>query len=84
MSRSGFALVVNDQNEVLLVQRSGGSRAGKWSLPGGNATDGRSRRDAAIRETRSATGIEFVPERLYYENRHRAQIWLGSVKRQDL
>ena len=80
MSRSGFALVVNDQNEVLLIQRRGGSRAGKWSLPGGNAADGRSRRDAAIRETQSATGIEFVPERLYYENRHQAQIWLGKPR----
>lgn len=78
MSRSGFALVVNDQNEVLLAQRRGGSRAGKWSLPGGNAADGRSRRDAAIRETRSATGIDFVPERLYFENRHQAQVWLGT------
>lgn len=80
MSKSGFALVVNDQNEVLLVQRRGGSRAGKWSLPGGNAADGRSRRDAAIRATRSATGIDFVPERLYYENRHQARIWLGRPR----
>ncbi len=80
MVRSGFALVVNDHNEVLLVQRSGGSRAGKWSLPGGNAADGGSRRSAAIMETQSATGIEFVPERLYYENRHRAQIWLGKPR----
>lgn len=80
MSRSGFALVVNDQNEVLLIQRKGGSRAGKWSLPGGVAAGGRSRRDAAIRETQSATGIEFVPERLYYENRHQARIWLGRPR----
>ena len=80
MSKSGFALVVNDQNEVLLVQRRAGSRAGKWSLPGGNAAEGRSRRDAAVRETRSATGIRFVPERLYYENRHQAQIWLGTPR----
>ena len=80
MSKSGFALVVNDQNEVLLVQRREGSRAGKWSLPGGNAADDRSRRDAAISATRSATGIEFVPERLYYENRHQAQIWLGRPR----
>lgn len=80
MSRSGFALVVNDRNEVLLIQRRGGSRAGKWSLPGGNAADNRSRRDAAIRETQSATGVLFVPERLYYENRHQAQIWLGRPR----
>lgn len=68
------------RTKCVLVQRSGGSRAGKWSLPGGNAADGRSRRDAAVRETRSATGIEFVPGRLCYENRHRAQIWLGRPR----
>ena len=80
MSRAGFALVVNDLNEVLLIQRKSGSRAGKWSLPGGNAADGRSRRDAAIEEAQSAAGIRFVPERLYFENRHRAQVWLGTPR----
>ena len=80
MSKSGFALAVDDQNEVLLVQRREGSRAGKWSLPGGNAADDRSRRDAAIRETQLATGIRFVPERLYFENRHQAQVWLGRSR----
>ena len=80
MSRAGFALVVNERNEVLLIQRKRGSRAGKWSLPGGNATDGRSRRDAAIKETQLATGIQFAPERLYYENRHQAQVWLGTLR----
>lgn len=79
MSRAGFALVVNDLNEILLIQRKGGSRAGKWSLPGGNATGGRGRRDAAIQETQSATGIQFIPERLYFENRHRARVWLGRL-----
>ncbi len=78
MRRAGFALLVNDMNGVLLVQLKKGSRASKWSLPGGNATDGRRRRDAAIRETKLATGIQFSAERLYYENRHRAQIWLGK------
>lgn len=80
MSRAGFALMVNDLNEILLIQRRRGNRAGKWSLPGGNAADDRSRRDAAIRETQSATGIEFVPERLYFENRHQAQVWLGRPR----
>lgn len=78
MVRAGFGLVVNDRKEVLLVQRSRGRRAGKWTLPGGNAKSGRSRRDAAVWETRKATGMEFTPERLYYENRHKAQIWLGK------
>lgn len=77
MSRAGFALVVNDLKEVLLVQRKGGSRAGKWCLPGGNAHDNRSRRDAAVKEAQLAASVQFVPERLYFENRHQAQVWLG-------
>ncbi len=52
MVRAGFGLVVNDRKEVLLVQRSRSRRAGKWTLPGGNAKSGRSRRDAAVWETR--------------------------------
>ena len=78
MGRAGFGLVLNDSNEVLLIQLKGGRRAGKWSLPGGNAERGKSRRSAAVTGTQKATGIEFTPERLYYENRHDAQIWLGS------
>ena len=75
MRRAGFALVVDEENRVLLIQRRQGSRAGKWSLPGGNATKGR--RDAAVRETLLTTGVKFTPTRLYYENRHQARIWLG-------
>ena len=78
MVKAGFALVVNERTEVLLVQRTSGLRAGKWSLPGGNAKKGQGRRDAAVRETQRATGIRFVPDRLYYENRHGARIWLGN------
>ena len=78
MSKAGFALVVNERNEVLLIQRKRRARAGKWSLPGGNAGNGRSRRDAAVWETQHATGVIFIPDRLYYENRYHAQIWLGS------
>lgn len=80
MSRAGFALVVNDLEEVLLIQRKGGSRVGKWSLPGGNAADGRSRRDAAVKEAQLAAGIQFVPKRLFLENRHEAQVWLGMPR----
>ncbi len=76
MGRAGFALVVNDSNEILLVQLKTGRRAGKWSLPGGRAGK-RNRRSVAVYRTRRATGVEFTPERLYYENRHQAQIWLG-------
>lgn len=78
MDRAGFGLVVNDRKEILLVQRSKGRRAGKWTLPGGNAGKGKDRRKAAVYWTRKATGMGFTPDRLYYENRHHAQIWLGK------
>ena len=78
MRRAGFGLVVNHRNEVLLIQRKRGTRAGKWSLPGGNAEHDRRRRVAAVGETLHATSIVFAPERLYYEDRHRAQIWVGK------
>ena len=55
--RVAFCLVENDNGEVLFVQRGYGSRKGKWSLPGGNADRGESRRHAAYRETKEETGI---------------------------
>ena len=80
MGRAGFGLVVNDSKVVLLIQLKRGTRAGKWSLPGGNARKGKDRRSAAVYWTRQAIGIEFTPERLYYENRHDARVWLGSLQ----
>ncbi len=77
MDRAGFALVINDRDEVLLIKRRRGLRAGSWSLPGGNAEPGERRRDAAIRETRKAAGVVFRPDRLHLENRHQASVWLG-------
>ena len=79
MRRAGFALAVNENNEILLIQRKSGRREGKWSLPGGNAQQKQSRLDAAIWETLKSTGLVFMPEGLYYENRHRAEIWLGRL-----
>ena len=80
MGRAGFGLVVNDKNEILLIRHSGGRRKGKWGLPGGRPRRGEGREDAAIRETHKATGIKFTPDRLYYENRHRAKVWIGKAK----
>ena len=38
------------------------------------------RQDAATREIRKAAGIKFAADRLYYENRHRAKVWIGKPK----
>ena len=80
MTRAGFVLVVNDRSEILLTRRSGGNRAGKWTLPGDKTKKGESRSNAAKRGAYKATGVRVAIERLYYENRHSARIYLGKLK----
>jgi 8-oxo-dGTP pyrophosphatase MutT (NUDIX family) len=48
------SIVVNDQGQILLIQRTDN---GNWSLPGGAMDLGESIRQAAIRETLEETGI---------------------------
>lgn len=82
MRRSGFLLLVNRNDEILLVQRKHGMRTGKWSLPGANAKSNEKRRDAAIREAWRTTGIRPLLECPYFENRHQAQVWRGNPSHQ--
>jgi 8-oxo-dGTP pyrophosphatase MutT (NUDIX family) len=49
------SIVVNDQGQILLIQRTDN---GNWSLPGGAMDLGESIRQAAIRETLEETGIQ--------------------------
>ena len=78
LGRVGFGLIVNRKKEVLLVQQSRGIRKGKWTLPGGVPRHKESRRAAAMKGTHNSTGVKFNITRLYYTNRHHAQIWLGE------
>ena len=80
MRRAGFGLVVNDEREILLVRLGQGPRKDKWTLPGGNPGKGGSRKNAAIRGASSEAGVKFSPLRLYFENRHRAKVWIGSPR----
>ena len=77
MRRAGFVLVVNVRHEVLLVREQGRQRRGKWRLPGGAARREQGRADAAVGEALRAAGIEIAIQRLYYENRHQARIYLA-------
>ena len=79
MGRAGFALVVNDRREILLIRQSRGPRRGKWTLPGGNPSRGQTRSAAAIRAASTDAGVKFVPGSLYLENRHRAKVWIGRT-----
>lgn len=78
MRRAGFALIVNKQREVLLVQESKGARKGKWKLPGDITKHSESRSDAAKRGAYKAAGIKVAIDHLYYENRHSARIYLAK------
>ena len=80
MNKAGFALLVNNLNEVLMVQRRQGKRAGKWGLPGGETKRGERRREVAARITYQKTGIRIDPRSLYYDNRHKAHIWLCNPR----
>ena len=78
MNKAGFALVVNGSNEVLMVQRRDGKRAGKWGLPGGETKRGERRREVAVRQTYEETEIIMDPRFFFYDNRHNAHVWLGT------
>jgi len=78
MTRAGFVLIVNRKNKILLIRRKGGMRAGKWSLPGDKTKQGESRSDSAKRGAFRTAGIKVAIDHLYYENRHRARIYLGK------
>ena len=78
MTRSGFVLIVNNKNEILLIRRKGGLCPGKWSLPGDSTKKGESRSSAAKRGAHKLASIKVVIEGLYYENRHKARIYLGK------
>jgi 8-oxo-dGTP pyrophosphatase MutT (NUDIX family) len=51
---SANVIVVNDQDEILLIQRTDN---GNWAAPGGGMDPGESITDTAVRETLEETGI---------------------------
>ncbi|WP_135551958.1 NUDIX hydrolase [Paenibacillus cymbidii] len=51
---SAAAVVINEQNELLLIK---GPRRG-WEMPGGQVEEGESLSQAAIRETKEESGID--------------------------
>ncbi len=53
------AVVVNDKNEILLLQRSKkGFNPEKWDLPGGHLEKGETIKEAVMREVSEETGLE--------------------------
>ena len=59
---AGLAVVASDTGRVLMVQRpleDGNPNGGKWEFPGGTIDDGETPWEAALREWREETGLEW-------------------------
>ena len=52
------AVILNDDNEILLLQRNKAPEAGNWSVPGGAVEFGETMEDALKRELYEELGIE--------------------------
>ena len=53
----GVGVLVQDQDRVLLVQRSNPPRQGRWTVPGGKLRLGETLQQAAEREVLEETGL---------------------------
>ncbi len=56
MIRTAFALITNEQGEILLIQEGFKPAYGTWCLPGGHVDAGESQENATKREVREETG----------------------------
>ena len=52
------AILFDDDNRVLLIQRGGEPGLGLWTVPGGRIEPGESAAAACVREAREETGLE--------------------------
>jgi len=52
------AVVINENNEILLVKRTVEPKAGQWCLPGGFVEMGEAPEHACLRELKEETGLE--------------------------
>ena len=68
MLYAGVVIVFNENNEVLIVERSPAveSFAGYWCFPGGGADEGETATECAVRETFEETSIKVNPDTLIY------------------
>ena len=59
-------VVVNEQKELLLIQRKHDPKAGFWALPAGYLEWHETLREAVVRELREETGVNVPPEALEF------------------
>jgi mutator protein MutT len=68
MLYASVIVLFNDNNEVLIVQRSDAvdSFSGYWCFPGGGADEGETSEECAVRETLEETSLKVKPSTLIY------------------
>jgi len=54
------AVVVDDENRLLLIRRGHGAAQGEWSVPGGRVEAGELLAEAVVREPAEETGLEGI------------------------
>lgn len=57
------AVVIDDDDRLLLVRRGRGAAAGRWSIPGGRVDPGEAVAAAVVRELAEETGLEGMCDR---------------------
>ena len=68
MLYAAVVVLINENNEVLIVQRSDAveTYSGYWCFPGGGVDEGETAEDCAIRETYEETKLKVKPSDLAY------------------
>lgn len=56
-------IIVNEQHQILLVQRGHEPQRGRWTVPGGKVEPGESPAQAAVREAFEETGLRVRVQR---------------------
>ena len=56
-------IIVNDEGQILLVQRGHHPQIGRWTVPGGRLEPGETPEQAAVREALEETGLHVRLER---------------------
>ncbi|XOF32321.1 MAG: NUDIX hydrolase [Candidatus Electrothrix sp. YB6] len=62
--RLGSAVLIIDDNRILLGKRNKEPEFGKWVLPGGKIEFGETHEQAAIREAKEELGVDIEPQGL--------------------
>lgn len=71
-------LVLNEEREILLVQRSVEPKIGEWCLPGGFMEIGESPEETALRELFEETGLKGKIDRCIGTTAHRSLLY-GAI-----